>query len=81
MREQYRAVAYVVKTHGKQGEVVITPIHNLPSVIARDMTVIPVPSRQFGSVCRHRFSRRRKELGGKDAFGTPSGFASRLCTA
>lgn len=43
MREQYRAVAYVVKTHGKQGEVVITPIHNLPSVIARDMTVIPVP--------------------------------------
>ena len=67
MREQYRAVAYVVKTHGKQGEVVITPIHNLPSVIARDMTV--------------RFSRRRKELGGENTFGTPSGFASRLCTA
>lgn len=43
MRKHWRAIAQIVKTHGKRGEVVTVPVHSLPSLIAEGMTVVPVP--------------------------------------
>ena len=43
MRKRYRALAQVVKTHGKRGEVVAIPVHGLSSVITSGMRVVPVP--------------------------------------
>ena len=43
MRERYRAIARVAKTHGKKGEVVTVPVHGLPLVLDVGMDVYPVP--------------------------------------
>ena len=43
MRKHWRAIAQIVKTHGKKGEVVTVPVHGLPSLIAQGMTVVPIP--------------------------------------
>ncbi|MBQ9007568.1 MAG: 16S rRNA processing protein RimM [Atopobiaceae bacterium] len=43
MRERYRAIARVEKTHGKRGEVVTGPVHGLPPVLDDGMDVVPVP--------------------------------------
>lgn len=43
MRKHWRAIAQIVKTHGKRGEVVTVPVHSLPSLIAEGMMVVPVP--------------------------------------
>lgn len=49
MRKHWRAIAQIVKTHGKRGEVVTVPVHSLPSLIAEGMTVVPVPPALKGS--------------------------------
>lgn len=49
MRKHWRAIAQIVKTHGKRGEVVTVPVHGLPSLIAEGMTVVPVPPALKGS--------------------------------
>lgn len=43
MRERYRAIARVAKTHGKRGEVVTVAVHGLPLVLDVGMDVYPVP--------------------------------------
>lgn len=43
MRERYRAIARVAKTHGKRGEVVTVPVHDLPLVLDAGMRVHLVP--------------------------------------
>ena len=43
MQVQYRCIARVVKTHGRQGEVVTVPVHGLPPVLREGMTVAVVP--------------------------------------
>ncbi len=43
MSLQYRSIARVVKTHGKQGEVVTVPVHGLPPLLHENMTVSVVP--------------------------------------
>ena len=49
MRKHWRAIAQIVKTHGKRGEVVTVPVHSLPSLIAEGMTAVPVPPALKGS--------------------------------
>ena len=43
MRERYRAIARVEKTHGRKGEVVTVPVHGLPLVLDTGMEVFVVP--------------------------------------
>ena len=43
MRKHWRAIAQIVKTHGKRGAVVTVSVHSLPSLIVEGMTVVPVP--------------------------------------
>ncbi len=42
-RRRWRLVARVVKTHGKKGEVVVTPVHGLPALLSEGMQVACVP--------------------------------------
>lgn len=43
MRNEYRAIARVVKTHGRKGEVVTVPVHGLPSLMRKGLEVAVVP--------------------------------------
>lgn len=43
MRERYRCIARVVKTHGRFGEVVTVPVHGLPSLLSEGLDVFVVP--------------------------------------
>lgn len=43
MRTRHKAIARVVKTHGKRGEVVAVPVHGLPPLLRKDLDVFPVP--------------------------------------
>lgn len=43
MRANYRAIARVVKTHGKRGEVVTVPVHGLPPLLRPALKVAVVP--------------------------------------
>ena len=43
MRIEYRAIARVVKTHGRKGEVVTVPVHGLPSLMRKGLEVAVVP--------------------------------------
>ncbi|WP_091008154.1 ribosome maturation factor RimM [Parafannyhessea umbonata] len=43
MHTRYRAIARVVKTHGKRGEVVTVPVHGLPPMLRERLDVTPVP--------------------------------------
>ena len=43
MRERYRCIARVEKSHGKRGEVVAVPVHGLPAVLSEGMEVCVVP--------------------------------------
>ena len=43
MRERFRNIARVEKTHGRRGEVVTVPVHGLPPVLREGMTVAVVP--------------------------------------
>lgn len=43
MREAYRLIAYVVKAHGKRGEVVTQGVGGLPPLLRRGMRVAVVP--------------------------------------
>lgn len=43
MRERYRCIARVQKSHGKKGEVVTVPVHGLPPVLSEGMRVCVVP--------------------------------------
>ena len=49
MQVQYRCIARVVKTHGRQGEVVTVPVHGLPSLVSEGLEVAVVPPRLKGS--------------------------------
>lgn len=49
MRVQYRCIARVAKTHGKQGEVVTVPVHGLPPLVTEGLEVALVPPRLRGS--------------------------------
>ena len=42
-RRRWRLVARVVKTHGRKGEVVVTPVHGLPALLSEGMQVACVP--------------------------------------
>lgn len=48
MRERYRCIARVEKSHGKRGEVVAVPVHGLPAVLSQGMDVCVVPPRLKG---------------------------------
>ncbi|WP_321972692.1 16S rRNA processing protein RimM [Paratractidigestivibacter sp.] len=48
MRERYRCIARVQKSHGKIGEVVAVPVHGLPAVLAEGLDVCVVPPRLKG---------------------------------
>ena len=48
MRERYRCIARVQKSHGKNGEVVAVPVHGLPAVLAEGLDVCVVPPRLKG---------------------------------
>ncbi len=48
MRERYRCIARVQKSHGKRGEVVAVPVHGLPAVLAEGLDVCVVPPRLKG---------------------------------
>lgn len=43
MRETYRCIARVEKTHGRRGEVVTVPVHGLPSLVREGLRVAVVP--------------------------------------
>ncbi len=43
VRATYRAIAHVVKTHGRRGEVVAVPADGLPSLIKKGMLLASVP--------------------------------------
>lgn len=43
MRERYRSIARVEKTHGRRGEVVTVPVHGLPSLVRTGLEVALVP--------------------------------------
>ncbi len=43
LRAHYRAIARVVKPHGKRGEVVTVPVHGLPPLLREGMAVALVP--------------------------------------
>lgn len=43
MRERYRTIARVEKTHGRFGEVVTVPVHGLPSLMHEGLEVAVVP--------------------------------------
>lgn len=43
MRERFRAIARVEKTHGRRGEVVTVSVHGLPSLVREGLEVVAVP--------------------------------------
>ena len=43
MRERFRAIARVEKTHGRRGEVVTVAVHGLPSLVREGLEVFAVP--------------------------------------
>ena len=43
MRERFRAIARVEKTHGRRGEVVTVAVHGLPSLVREGLEVAVVP--------------------------------------
>ena len=43
MRERFRAIARVEKTHGRRGEVVTVSVHGLPSLVREGLEVFVVP--------------------------------------
>ncbi|WP_417229690.1 ribosome maturation factor RimM [Thermophilibacter sp.] len=49
MRDRYRRIARVEKTHGRQGEVVTVPVRGLPSLVREGLTVAVVPPALKGS--------------------------------
>lgn len=49
MQARYRCIARVVKTHGRNGEVVTVPAHGLPSLVSEGLEVAIVPPRLRGS--------------------------------
>ena len=48
MRERYRTIARVEKTHGRRGEVVTVSVHGLPSLVREGLEVAPVPPELTG---------------------------------
>ena len=44
----YRVIAYIVKTHGRRGEVVAVPVDGLPSLIHTGLSLCVVPPRLKG---------------------------------
>lgn len=48
MRETYRCIARVEKTHGRRGEVVTVPVHGLPSLVREGLRVAVVPPELSG---------------------------------
>lgn len=48
MREKYRCIARVEKTHGRKGEVVTVPVHGLPSLVREGLRVAVVPPELSG---------------------------------
>lgn len=49
MRERFRAIARVEKTHGRRGEVVTVAVHGLPSLVREGLEVAVVPPPLRGS--------------------------------
>lgn len=49
MRERYRVIARVEKTHGRRGEVVTVPVHGLPLLVREGLEVAVVPPQLKGS--------------------------------
>ena len=49
MRERYRSIARVEKSHGRKGEVVTVPVHGLPSLVRTGLEVACVPPDLRGS--------------------------------
>lgn len=49
MRDRFRRIARVEKTHGKKGEVVTVPVHGLPSLVRAGLEVAVVPPPLKGS--------------------------------
>ena len=49
MRERYRVIARVEKTHGRRGEVVTVPVHGLPLLVHEGLRVAVVPPQLKGS--------------------------------
>ena len=49
MRDRYRCIARVEKTHGRRGEVVTVPVHGLPSLVREGLDVAVVPPELRGS--------------------------------
>lgn len=43
MREKYRSIARVERSHGKKGEVVTVPVHGLPLLVCEGLEVCVVP--------------------------------------
>ena len=48
MRERFRAIARVEKTHGRRGEVVTVSVHGLPSLVREGLEVAVVPPELAG---------------------------------
>lgn len=49
MRDRFRRIARVEKTHGRHGEVVTVPVRGLPSLVHEGLTVAVVPPALKGS--------------------------------
>ena len=49
MRDRFRCIARVEKTHGRRGEVVTVPVHGLPSLVREGLEVAVVPPALRGS--------------------------------
>ena len=48
MRERYRTIARVVKSHGRKGEVVTVSVHGLPSLVRTGLEVAVLPPELAG---------------------------------
>ena len=64
MRERYRCIARVQKSHGKRGEVVAVPVHGLPAVLAEGLDVCVVPPQLKGERWRTVVSCYEDDRGG-----------------
>ena len=88
MRERYRCIARVQKSHGKNGEVVAVPVHGLPAVLAEGLDVCVVPPRLKGErwkTVESCFTDDREgcliKLSGVDDIGTAKELAGRYLLA